>query len=209
MSDELAGFGVPSWLPASVQRSMALEEIAEAKAARDAEREREASREAAHDRALLAYRSQAEARGEHIGALSLATGEGVGRSLQDVLADAQAQADMADAREAGRLAREARNGGPLPHVEFGEARIGRSGDGWPASGYEADRLIRMAGDNRRWLAAYETRLASRQGRYGERVAAVRSAAGAGAGVVSRDRNCYDAGQGLMVRGCSNAVVSVR
>jgi hypothetical protein len=53
--------------------------------------------------------------------MALATGQGIGRPISAVFAEAEAQADIADARETGRVRREGT--GPVPqlqHVEFGE-----------------------------------------------------------------------------------------
>src|ERR1022692_1339590 len=99
---ELAGFGNPDWLPQSVIRARQIEDRAEAREAREDEQARADHREASHDRALAASRSQLEASGEHVTAMSLVTGEGLGRTAGDVLTMAAAAADREDAREAHR-----------------------------------------------------------------------------------------------------------
>jgi hypothetical protein len=163
MTTETAAFGAPSWLPERIQRAQAIEDQREQREGRAAEAEREGRREVAEDRARMAYRSQAEARGDVVSAVALATGQGLGRTIGDVFTDARAQADIADAREAARQRHER---------EDGPAMAGRS-DGWPESRYQLERMVRQAEDNGRWMVAYQTRLASRQGRGAEHVAAVR------------------------------------
>ena len=94
---ELAGFGL-DWLPASVQRRMAASDAAEARQERAEEQERELHREAAAERAHLAYRATAEARGEYVSAVALARGEAGGRSLAEIFQGVEAAADREDAR---------------------------------------------------------------------------------------------------------------
>lgn len=79
---------VASWLPASVQRAQALEDIAEARAERAAERERISRAEAAHDAAVAAHLASAAMRGEYPAPMDVAAGN-VGRDLMDVLAAAR------------------------------------------------------------------------------------------------------------------------
>jgi hypothetical protein len=99
---ELAGFGIPDFLPLATREVLAAEEIREA---RDAEREREQRAEIKRSAALAMYKDQAEARGEHVSALALATGQVTGRSTAEIFAAATAMADMDDAREAARQRR--------------------------------------------------------------------------------------------------------
>jgi len=152
MSDYLAGFGIPDWLPAQVQRAMHTEAVAEAKQAREAKRDLEARRADGHERALRAYKEQAEWRGEYIGVMDMATGQVQGRTVADVLAGAQAAGDHDDARALhDRRAAQ----GEVP-VFVGEGSIGRS-DGWPESSYQADRLIRQAEELHRFRIEYMAR----------------------------------------------------
>jgi hypothetical protein len=143
--------GSASWLPPSVQRRHHFDDAAEARATRAEERDRADRAEAAADRAVAAYRAAAEARGDSVSAMALATGEGIGRSLQDVLGDAIAAGDREDARSAARDRRQ-------EWLGAGEPSIGRSrDDGWPESSYEADRQIRQADQLHRDLVVYRAR----------------------------------------------------
>jgi hypothetical protein len=146
MSD-LEAFGAAAWLPARVRRAQAAEDAAERREARRSEAARAEASDAAHDRHLGHYKAACELRGEHVSAMALATGEDIGRSLDDILADAIAAADHEDARQAARAHREA--GLEPEHVE-----VGRS-DGWP---YDLDRQLRQAEDNHRELVALRARL---------------------------------------------------
>jgi hypothetical protein len=152
MSDYLASFGIPDWLPQQVQRRMHAEAVSEARTARRAERERESRHERAEELARAAYREAAEARGEYVSALALASGEVAGRTVAEVLAGALAAAGHEDARSAAREARAAQ--GEVP-VVFGEPVIGRSG--WPASEYECARQLERASDLHRDLVVYRAR----------------------------------------------------
>jgi pyruvate/2-oxoglutarate dehydrogenase complex dihydrolipoamide acyltransferase (E2) component len=168
MTDELAGFGVPSWLPGRVQRAMAAEAAAERKEAREAEQQREARQEEAHDKALSLYRSQAEERGEVVSAVALATGQVAGRSIEDVFASAIAGADQTDARV---KAQEKPDNVCL--IDAPEPVIhGARRSGWPSSEYEADRMLRRAADLHTDLMAYRTRRD-----YGATVEAARAKSG--------------------------------
>lgn len=135
--NELAGFGT-DWLPASVRRRQLAEEAAERREARRAEQERADRAERLHDAAVAQYLAAAAVRGEEGTVEALVTGAELGRSVTDVLAEAQAAADREDARAAARERRAEYLG------DTGD--IGRSSDGWPSSAYEADRLIRQARD---------------------------------------------------------------
>jgi hypothetical protein len=149
MSDQMAGFGVLSWLPPAVARRIEAEQRHEERLSRQAEQEREEARERHADAALAAYRAGAEQRGEVVSAMSLARGEDVGRGVDDIFADARAAADREDARDAARQRREA--GG---EVFFGEPVI-RS---WfPSSEYELDSELQRASDLHRDLVAYRAR----------------------------------------------------
>ncbi len=201
MSDQ-EGFG---WLPPSVARRMAAEEQRERREAREAERARQARAEAAQERAVALYAAQAQARGEDLSAMRLASGRGLGRTVEQTLADAIAAADHQDAREAARAKREA--GIELAHVEVGHAEAGRS-DGWPSSSYELERMIREAEGLHRDLVAvrarYDYTAAEEATRAKSSGNAVRSAAPAERG---GSYNCYDAGE--IMRGVEGAIVSLR
>jgi hypothetical protein len=93
---ETAGWQ-PAWLPLSVQRAQRAEERAEAQQARESARalaERVESRRAA-DVAMFA--SEAEARGEYVDPVALATGRVTGRSAADVLESARMASEWQDA----------------------------------------------------------------------------------------------------------------
>ena len=170
MTEQTAGFG---WLPASVQRRMAVEDQAERREARDAEREREARREEAADKTLAAYRAAAEARGEVVSAMALATGQGIGRSIQDVFGDALAASEREDGRAAARQRHE---DGDVVYIDREPQIQGASRSAWPESEYELNRMLRQADELHRDRVAYVARLASRQGRAVEHIDAQRAAA---------------------------------
>jgi hypothetical protein len=106
VSDDLAGFGVPDFLPLATRRALHAEEIREHREAKEAEAERERRAEAHRSANLAMFKDMAEARGQHISAMELATGQVAGRTLGDIFAEASAMADMADAREAARERRD-------------------------------------------------------------------------------------------------------
>jgi hypothetical protein len=176
--DAPAAPGVAAWLPARVQRVVAAEAAAERRQARQDEAERADRREQKHEAALGLYRRQAEDRGEVVSAMAIARGEGLGRSIGDVLGQAAAEADRQDAVQA---ARERRESGDWEYIGAGEPvlpRVSRS-DGWPSSEYELSRMVRQAQDDRTWMAAYQMRLASRRGEAAAHIEARRTAAGRG------------------------------
>ena len=100
-------------LPPRVARMVAQADAREAVEAKRAQAEREARNEAVHAEVVEFYRQQAEARGEDITALEVATGRVSGRSLADIFADAQQAGDFEDAVAAARAARET-GSGPVP-----------------------------------------------------------------------------------------------
>ena len=109
MPDDVAAAEVPAgvsdpphWLPESIRRRQALEDAADQRIARAAARERADADERAHDGALQAYRAAAERRGDVFDVLSLATGEGIGRTAEDVFRDMLAISEDEDARAAAR-----------------------------------------------------------------------------------------------------------
>jgi len=106
VSDDLAGFGVPDFLPLATRRALHAEEIREHREAKEAEAERERRAEARRSANLAMFKDMAEARGQHISAMELASGQVAGRTLGDIFAEASAMADMADAREAARERRD-------------------------------------------------------------------------------------------------------
>ena len=160
---EVATSAPGSWLPPSVARAQAFEDVAEARAARAERRARVDAAEAAHDGAVGAYMAGAAMRGEVVSAADVASGN-IGRSMADVFGDAIAAADHEDARQAAKAHREA--GREPEHVMV------RS-DGWPESSYELDRQLRRAGDLHRDRVMFEARLASRQGRAAGHIEALR------------------------------------
>jgi len=100
-------------LPPRVARMVAQADAREAVEAKRAQAEREARNEAVHAEVVEFYRQLAEARGEDITALEVATGRVSGRSLADIFADAQQAGDFEDAVAAARAARET-GSGPVP-----------------------------------------------------------------------------------------------
>jgi pyruvate/2-oxoglutarate dehydrogenase complex dihydrolipoamide acyltransferase (E2) component len=168
--DQLAGFAAGSWLPPRAVQVIAREEAHERAEARRAEIERADQADQRHESAVAEYRRQAELRGEQLSAVALATGEGLGRSVGDVLEEAAAEADRADARE---RAREGRN---AEWLGAGEPVIRSRGDGWPESSWEVDRIVRQAQDGRTWMAGYLMRAASRRGQAAAHIEAQRAEA---------------------------------
>ena len=150
---ETAAFGVPAWLPASVQRRQAAEDARERAEARRADRERAEADERRHEAAVQAWAAAAEVRGEAVSAMQLATGEGIGRSLGDVFAEARAAADREDGR-AEALRRRLDESGELIYAE---PRIHASRSGWPESERELDRMLRRADELHRDLVAVRAR----------------------------------------------------
>lgn len=151
---ELAGFGT-DWLPPSVQRRIADEDARERAAGKREEAVRADVADQAHDRALSAYRAAAEARGEVVSAVALATGADMGRTVGDVFADALAAAEREDGRAAARQRHEDGDtafigGEPVIH---GASRS----DGWPESPWELDRMLRDAGQLHSDLVAHVAR----------------------------------------------------
>jgi hypothetical protein len=118
-----AGWGLPDFLPPRVVRRALRDDARETIAARQAEEERERLAEARHSRAVALHCEMAEARGEDISAVAIATGRFSGRSVLDILAAAGAAGDRQDVIDQARLYREGA-GDPAPlHVEVGEPRI--------------------------------------------------------------------------------------
>jgi hypothetical protein len=182
MSDDeqAGGFG---WLPAGLQRRMAAEDAAERQAERDAAAEREAVREQKHEAALALYRSQAEARGEVVSAVALATGQVTGRDVNEVLADARAAAEREDARQASRDRRE-----DVHFIDQEPAVHTASRSSWPESEWELDRIIRQQQDDRSWIAGAALRRAAERGQAAEHIEAMRAEAGRNHGSdLRRDR----------------------
>jgi len=97
---------VPDFLPLATRRALHAEEIREHREAKEAEAERERLAEAHRSSNLAMFKDMAEARGQHISAMELASGQVAGRTLGDIFAEASAMADMADAREAARERRD-------------------------------------------------------------------------------------------------------
>ena len=124
MTETLAGFGMAEWLPQRIQRQMMVQDAAEAAEAKRAEAERATAADDRLGRALELYRSGAEARGEVVSAVALATGEGLGRSIGDVLSGLAAAADRQDGREAAQ--RRARGEREPVEIFYGEPQIART-----------------------------------------------------------------------------------
>jgi hypothetical protein len=163
---ELAGFGDASWLPSSVQRRLAVEDRTEAREAKAEEQAREARHDERREAGLAAYRAGCEQRGEVVSAMTLATGQDIGRSMSDIFTDARAAGDREDARAA---ALERRLGGG-EDVLWQEYETSRSD--WPSSEYLAARMIAQADELHRARVAYMARHS-----YGAAEEAARSKAG--------------------------------
>ncbi len=123
---ETAGWGTPSWLPPGIARRMAQESAREAREAKQAEREQETRREQVRERAMSLYVQQAEARGEVVTAMQLATGQVTGRPIADVFAAAIAAGDRDDVITEARLNRLGHGEPKRVHVEVGEPVIAGS-----------------------------------------------------------------------------------
>ncbi len=134
---EMAG-----WLPPAVARRVADDDAHERAQARRDEAERADQADACRENALAAYKTAAEARGEVVSAVQLATGEGIGRTTADIFGDAIAAADREDARTAARQRHE---DGEVVFIDREPVLHGASrSDGWPSSSYEADSMLRRA-----------------------------------------------------------------
>jgi hypothetical protein len=118
---EQSGLGSPCWLPPSVVRAQQLEDIEQAREARQEQQRREARREELHWANLTLAQRQAEARGQFVSVADAARGIGLGRSHADVLAEAEAAADRDDAIHEARARRFGIE--PVPHVNIGETVI--------------------------------------------------------------------------------------
>jgi hypothetical protein len=147
-----------SWLPPSVARRQAADEVQHAAELRREERARqkesEQRAEDARDKAVAAWVTDSIARGEPAGALDVLNGD-IGRTVRQVLT---ANAELTD-----RVPKEHREpvnyvgdtGGyfPVQRSQRPESR----GDGWPASAYQADQLLRKASEMHRALVEYQAR----------------------------------------------------
>ena len=150
---ELAGFGLPPWLPARVQRALLSEDAAETREAKRTEQAKAERRERLADEALGAYRAAAEGRGEVVSAVALATGQ-AGRTLDEVFAGVIAAADQED----GRLAAKERKGrSDWDYLDAPEPALAGRSAGWPGSEYELNAQLRRAEDDRRWMVGYIAR----------------------------------------------------
>ena len=117
---EVAGWGIPPWLPERVARRCVRDDATEAKAAREAELAREERAEARRAEVMAAYVSERHALGDSVDLMALAQGASPGRTIADILAAAVAAGDREDMVTEARLRRDG-HGGPEPlHVEFGE-----------------------------------------------------------------------------------------
>ena len=96
--DGTAGFGSPPWLPLSVRRAQAAEERAEAQQARAAQRVLASVSRRGGRLTLTMLAAEADARGEYIDPVALATGRVTGHSLADVLETARMASEWQDAR---------------------------------------------------------------------------------------------------------------
>ena len=103
MTETLAGFGeVLDGLPPRVRRAMVVDDATEAAAAKRAQAARETAAADRRDRVLGAAREQAIERGEQVSAMAMISGDGLGRTIHDVLTDTAALADRQDAITAAR-----------------------------------------------------------------------------------------------------------
>ena len=155
MTETTAGWGAaPSFLPPAVARRALRDDAREARETRLAEAERERLMEERHSRALDTYRAQAEARGEVLDVMALATGQVHGRSIADILEAARLAGDREDLVMAARLHREG-HGDPEPlHVEVGEPRL-LTGAARSSIGLRIFNRARRFGEAQRTRAAAE------------------------------------------------------
>ena len=158
-----------SWLPGSVLRAQYLEDVEAAKQARAEKRARADRADEAHNKAVAAYMTGAAMRGEAVSAVDAANGN-IGRTVAEVLSGATGElADRIPAHQRGERDYEL--------LDAGEPVIrARYDDGWPSSSYEADSMLRRAEGLHGDLVRAQSRLASRQGRAAEHIAAERTKA---------------------------------
>jgi hypothetical protein len=102
-------------LPVRIAAALAKQDAKEALEARRAEEAREERAEEWAQRNMAMAREAAEARGELVSALDVATGHVTGRSIRDIFASAIAAADASDRVAAARASRE---GTGRVHVEY-------------------------------------------------------------------------------------------
>ncbi len=110
---ELAGFGTPGFLPLSVRLAQQAEARTEAQAARQHQAEVAERVETRRSADVALVIAAAEARGERVDPVTVATGRVQGRSIADVLAAAAAAEDGDDSR--ARLAARRERG---EHLDF-------------------------------------------------------------------------------------------
>jgi hypothetical protein len=116
MSDLLGMGGNPPWLSDATRARIRSQEAAEAAETRRAGQAQADRREQLHQRALVLYREQAEARGESVDVLGLAGGFG-GRTFAELRDAARAGAEQQDARDAARARRETDNPLPIGYID--------------------------------------------------------------------------------------------
>jgi hypothetical protein len=182
MTADLAGFGIPDFLPLATRRALAAAERAEAREAREAEAERDQRLEAKRNSAMALYAVQAEARGEHVSAMAIVTGQ-AGRTLGEIFATAEVMASREDTR---REVMDRRSDGDRPfEVCLAEVPVTRSAPESP-EGRQIINTVRHyaiehpdSGVIDRAIVASEARKAQRRDRpvIPPRREAVRSAAG--------------------------------
>jgi hypothetical protein len=136
-------------LPPRIAAQIAREDAREAVETRRSAEARELAAEQWRDRNMAMAREQAEARGEVISAMALATGQVPGRTVADIFRSALAASEREDAIAAARASRE----GTQPvHINFDDPVIHHA----PASPVKRAILNR----SRRWNEYQERRRAA-------------------------------------------------
>ena len=165
---QVAGWGVPGFLPPNVRRRMLRDDAREAREAKQAEAAREAQAEELHQRAMRLYAEQAELRGEVVTAMQLASGQVPGRPVAAILEAARQAGDRDDAITAARLHRQGHGEPERVNIEVAEpvllAPAARSAAGWKI--FNRARHFRDLLEARRQLEAAEKAAAGSRNDYG-------------------------------------------
>jgi hypothetical protein len=151
VTETTAGWGIAAELPVAIQRRMVLAEAEEHRIEREQAAERERLAEQRRQRAMTLAVQQAEARGEYVSALAIATGQVQGRTFEQIFAAAAEAGDREDQIAAARANREAGR----VHIEFGEPNIIHAPAARSSIGLRIYHRARRFGEAQRTRAAAE------------------------------------------------------
>jgi hypothetical protein len=140
-------------LPPRVAARLMAEDAREAVESRRSSEAREFAAEQWRDRNMAMAREQAEARGEVISAMALATGQVPGRTVADIFRSALAASEREDAVDAARLHRYGHGEPEKLHVFVGDPVIHHA---------RSETGLRLANRYRRWKDAQDKRRAAEE-----------------------------------------------